>query len=94
MQLNPSEKVGVVGRTGSGKSSLFLVFFRMVELAAGRIVIDGVDIASLGLKTLRSQLSMIPQDPFMFSGTVRNNLDPFEQYEDGKVRGLTIWFSP
>ena len=84
--VRSEEKVGFVGRTGSGKSSLFLVFVRMVELEGGTIVIDGIDIKTMGLRLLCSRLSMIPQDPFMFSGTVRHNLDPFEEYSDVQVR--------
>jgi len=76
------QNVGLVGRTGSGKSSIFLALFRMVEANSGRILVDGVDIATLGLRHLRSQMSIIPQDPFMFSGNVRNNLDPFDQFQD------------
>lgn len=70
------EKVGVVGRTGAGKSTLSLAIFRLVEAAAGRIEIDGVDTKTLGLTDLRSRLSIIPQDSQIFSGTIRQNLDP------------------
>eukprot|EP00798_Chlamydomonas_sp_ICE-L_P013600 gene13600-19473_t len=80
--INPGDKVGLVGRTGSGKSSLLLVMLRMIELEKGSIVIDGVDIATLGVRHLRSKMSVIPQDPFMFSGSVRTNLDPFGKSDD------------
>lgn len=69
-------KVGICGRTGSGKSSLSLAFFRMVDIFDGKIVIDGIDISKLPLHTLRSRLSIILQDPILFSGSIRFNLDP------------------
>ena len=75
-------QVGIVGRTGAGKSSLTLGLFRIVGAAGGRIVIDGVDIAELGLHALRSRLTIIPQDPVLFSGTLRTNLDPFHRHTD------------
>ncbi|TWW75636.1 ATP-binding cassette sub-family C member 8 [Takifugu flavidus] len=74
--ISPGQKVGICGRTGSGKSSFSLAFFRMVDMFEGRIVIDEIDIAKLPLQTLRSRLSIILQDPILFSGTIRFNLDP------------------
>ncbi|XP_053742003.1 ATP-binding cassette sub-family C member 8 isoform X3 [Synchiropus splendidus] len=74
--VSPGQKVGICGRTGSGKSSFSLAFFRMVDMFEGRIVIDDIDIAKLPLQTLRSRLSIILQDPILFSGTIRFNLDP------------------
>ncbi|XP_019399967.1 PREDICTED: ATP-binding cassette sub-family C member 9 isoform X5 [Crocodylus porosus] len=74
--IKPGQKVGICGRTGSGKSSLSLAFFRMVDIFDGRIVIDGIDISKLPLHTLRSRLSIILQDPVLFSGSIRFNLDP------------------
>uniref|UniRef100_A0A8C0FBD9 ATP binding cassette subfamily C member 9 n=1 Tax=Bubo bubo TaxID=30461 RepID=A0A8C0FBD9_BUBBB len=74
--IKPGQKVGICGRTGSGKSSLSLAFFRMVDIFDGRIVIDGIDISKLPLHTLRSRLSIILQDPILFSGSIRFNLDP------------------
>ncbi|KAK1335909.1 hypothetical protein QTO34_003708 [Cnephaeus nilssonii] len=74
--ISPGQKIGICGRTGSGKSSFSLAFFRMVDMFEGRIIIDGIDIAKLPLHTLRSRLSIILQDPVLFSGTIRFNLDP------------------
>ncbi|KAG1845953.1 pleiotropic drug resistance ABC transporter [Suillus tomentosus] len=80
--VQPSEKIGVVGRTGSGKSSLALSLLRMIEASAGRIIIDGIDISTIGLEDLRSRITIVSQDVSLFSGTLRSNLDPFEEHTD------------
>uniref|UniRef100_A0A8D3BNZ2 ATP-binding cassette, sub-family C (CFTR/MRP), member 10 n=1 Tax=Scophthalmus maximus TaxID=52904 RepID=A0A8D3BNZ2_SCOMX len=85
LSVRPGEKVGVVGRTGSGKSTLFLALFRMVELNRGQILLDGLDLSAVGLGQLRSRLAIIPQDPFLFSGTIRENLDPCGRQPDEQL---------
>lgn len=85
MTVNPMEKIGVAGRTGSGKSSLMVTLFRMEKLAAGKIMIDGLDIDKISLQHLRSRLGIIPQDPVMFAQTVRYNLDPFSHHTDPEL---------
>jgi len=83
--IGRGEKIGIVGRTGAGKSSLTLALFRIVESAGGSISIDGVNISQLGLGKLRSRITIIPQDPVLFAGDMRMNLDPLEQYKDEAV---------
>lgn len=80
--INSGEKIGVVGRTGAGKSSLISALFRLADCYGGRIVIDDVNTSTLGLHQLRANISIIPQEPVLFSGTMRKNLDPFDEFPD------------
>lgn len=86
--VQPGEKIGIVGRTGAGKSTICLSISRIVELLAGKIVIDGVDISDIDLTHLRSKITVIPQDAAMFDGTLRFNLDPFSEAEDSEILRL------
>ncbi|XP_044598198.1 probable multidrug resistance-associated protein lethal(2)03659 [Cotesia glomerata] len=79
--IEPREKIGIVGRTGAGKTSMISALFRLADIE-GNIEIDAVDIGEIGLHDFRSKISIIPQEPFLFSGSLRKNLDPFEQYSD------------
>lgn len=85
LHIRPSEKIGIVGRTGAGKSSLTLALFRIIEAIEGNIDIDAIDTSKIGLFDLRRQLNIIPQDAHAFEGTVRQNLDPFDQYTDEEL---------
>ncbi|XP_036051186.1 canalicular multispecific organic anion transporter 2 [Onychomys torridus] len=87
LHVQGGEKVGIVGRTGAGKSSMALCLFRILEAAEGEICIDGLNVAHIGLHDLRSQLTIIPQDPILFSGSLRMNLDPFGRYSEEDIWG-------
>lgn len=84
-KVQPSERVGIVGRTGAGKSSLALALFRGLEAEEGQIVIDGIDIGLIGLQDLRESITIVPQDPTLFTGTIRSNLDPFGLFTDEEI---------
>ena len=84
-EISPRQRVGVIGRTGAGKSSLTLAIFRFLEARSGTIKIDGHDISRIKLDTVRSRLAIIPQDPVLFSGTIRQNLDPFDLHTDDEL---------
>ena len=84
-EIKPREKIGIVGRTGSGKSSMLVLLFRIIEARSGSVVIDGIDVSTIGLNHLRRNLGIIPQTPTMFSGSLRHNIDPFEEHTDEEI---------
>ena len=84
-KIQAGEKIGVVGRTGAGKSSMALALFRGLEAETGKILIDGVNIGLIGLQDLREAITIVPQDPTLFTGTMRSNLDPFEMFTDEEI---------
>ncbi len=85
VDIPPGAQVGIVGRTGAGKTTLFQMIYRFINIHQGKIEIDGVDIASVDLGTLRSRLAIIPQDPTLFMGTLRSNLDPYSRKSDEEI---------
>ena len=89
-KIPKGEKIGIVGRTGAGKSTICLAMSRIVEIFEGSILIDGIDIQSIPLSELRQRITVIPQDPTMFTGTLRFNLDPTEKVSDSEIRDILI----
>ena len=85
LTIEGGEKIGVVGRTGSGKSTLIQVLFRLIEPSAGKITVDGINICTLGLHDVRSRFGIIPQEPVLFQGTVRSNIDPLGLYSEEEI---------
>ena len=85
LTINPEEKIGIVGRTGAGKSTLALSLFRLVDPVSGSITIDSIPISEIGIHDLRHRITIIPQDAVIFSGTIRSNLDPFTVYSDEEI---------
>lgn len=85
LSIQPQEKIGIVGRTGAGKSTLALALFRLIEPSSGSILIDYIPIGKMGLHDLRHKITIIPQDAVIFSGSIRANLDPFEVYKDDEI---------
>lgn len=95
VSIEGNQRVSIVGRNGAGKSSLALALFRFLEASQGQILIDGVDIAKMTLTHLRSRLAIIPQNPVLFSGTVRSNMDPFQEHDDDELLSAPaqVWCS-
>jgi ABC-type multidrug transport system fused ATPase/permease subunit len=85
INIKAKEKVGIVGRTGSGKSTLLISLLRIVESSEGKITIDDIDVSKIGLHDLRNKGTIIPQEPILFVGTIRKNIDLFEQYTDEQI---------
>lgn len=85
INIKQKEKIGIVGRTGSGKSTLLISLLRIVEAASGKIIIDGIDVSKIGLEDLRTKIAIIPQEPILFVGTIRENIDLFGKNSDEEI---------